>query len=150
MRVALDSNVIIYAEGVEDPDKRDIALQLASTLKKPSLVVPIQVLGETLFWLVKKGKRNRADAMKRISEWIDQSEVQITNDLVFNGALELFEKHQFQVWDAVILSAAAVAKASILLSEDMQDGFNWRGVTIRNPFALKPSPEVQKLLRRNP
>jgi predicted nucleic acid-binding protein len=39
-----------------------------------------------------------------------------------------------------MLAAAAQAGCRLLLSEDMQDGFTWRGVTIRNPFAATPPP----------
>ncbi|WP_205963481.1 PIN domain-containing protein [Roseicella aquatilis] len=31
--------------------------------------------------------------------------------------------------------SAAEAECRLLLSEDIQDGFTWRGVTVRNPFA---------------
>lgn len=34
-----------------------------------------------------------------------------------------------------MLSASAEAGAAMLLSEDMQDGFVWRGLTVVNPYA---------------
>jgi predicted nucleic acid-binding protein len=37
----------------------------------------------------------------------------------------------------VIFAAAAASGCRLLLSEDMQDGFTWRGVTVANPFAAK-------------
>lgn len=37
--------------------------------------------------------------------------------------------------------------ADLLLSEDLQDGFAWRGVTIVNPFADVPHPLLTALLR---
>jgi predicted nucleic acid-binding protein len=37
-----------------------------------------------------------------------------------------------------MLAAAAQADCRLLLSEDMQDGFTWRSVTVRNPFATPP------------
>ena len=33
------------------------------------------------------------------------------------------------------VAAAAQEGCSLLLTEDLQDGFTWRGVTLRNPFA---------------
>jgi predicted nucleic acid-binding protein len=36
---------------------------------------------------------------------------------VFRGAAELVSKHAFQVWDAVILSAADAGAATVLFSE---------------------------------
>ena len=37
--------------------------------------------------------------------------------------------------DAVILSAAAESGCRLLLSQDLQEGFTWNGVTVTNPFA---------------
>lgn len=39
---------------------------------------------------------------------------------------------QFGIWDAGLLSAAAESGCRLLLSEDMQDGFIWKGVTVVN------------------
>ena len=39
---------------------------------------------------------------------------------------------------APMLAAAAQSGCRILLSEDMQHGFTWRGMTIRNPFHDAP------------
>jgi len=36
---------------------------------------------------------------------------------------------------------AADAGCRLLLSEDLQHGFTWRGVTVVNPF-LSPAPEL--------
>jgi predicted nucleic acid-binding protein len=46
----------------------------------------------------------------------------------------------------VILAAAAEAGCRLLVSEDMQAGFTWGGVTIVNPFAAKPDPALALLL----
>jgi len=35
----------------------------------------------------------------------------------------------------MILAVAAESKCSLLLSEDMHDGFTWAGVTVTNPFS---------------
>jgi predicted nucleic acid-binding protein len=48
--------------------------------------------------------------------------------------MELAVAHKFALWDAIMLAAAAASGCRVFLSEDMQDGFTWRGVTIRNPF----------------
>jgi predicted nucleic acid-binding protein len=54
------------------------------------------------------------------------------------AATDLAADHQLTIWDATILAAAAEAGCRLLLSEDMQGGFTWRGVTIVNPFAAIP------------
>ncbi|HZC22176.1 MAG TPA: VapC toxin family PIN domain ribonuclease, partial [Candidatus Binatia bacterium] len=49
-------------------------------------------------------------------------------------------------WDAIILSAAAEAGCRLLLSEDLQAGFTWNGVTVANPFAAKKHELLAELL----
>jgi predicted nucleic acid-binding protein len=50
------------------------------------------------------------------------------------------------IWDALILAVAAENRCRLLLSEDFQAGFTWRGVTVVNPFAAQPSPLLKGLL----
>lgn len=37
-------------------------------------------------------------------------------------------------WDALILSMVAENQCRLLLSENLQHGFTWRGVTVVNPY----------------
>jgi predicted nucleic acid-binding protein len=57
--------------------------------------------------------------------------------------------HQLAFWDAIVLSAAADANCRVLLSEDLQDGFTWSGVTVVNPFAATPHPLLDAALGPN-
>jgi predicted nucleic acid-binding protein len=52
-------------------------------------------------------------------------------------AADLATDHGFSIWDAIILSVAAQGSCRLLLSEDLQDGFTWAGVTVVNPFATR-------------
>ena len=61
-----------------------------------------------------------------------------TTERVLSRALDVCNAHQLAIWDAVILAAASEAGCRVLLSEDMQDGFTWGGVTVVNPFASTP------------
>jgi predicted nucleic acid-binding protein len=49
------------------------------------------------------------------------------------AALDPAADHLMPIWDALILSVAADQKCRLLLSEDFQHGFTWRGVTVLNP-----------------
>ena len=60
--------------------------------------------------------------------------------------VDLATEHKLQFWDALILNVAADAGCSLLLSEDMQDGFAWRGVTVVNPFAAKMHKRLARIL----
>ena len=63
------------------------------------------------------------------------------------AALDLAVLTQLQVWDALIVNTAADAGCAVLLTEDMQDGFRWRRLTIVNPLADQASDRLAVLLR---
>jgi len=46
MRIALDTNVLVYAEGVGDDARRAATMQLLDRLPPESVLLPVQVLGE--------------------------------------------------------------------------------------------------------
>jgi predicted nucleic acid-binding protein len=54
--------------------------------------------------------------------------------------------HQLPIWDALILAVAAESRCRLLLSEDFQNGFTWRGVTVVNPFGTQIPPLLTDLL----
>ncbi|MHB8972348.1 MAG: hypothetical protein ACYC3X_15760 [Pirellulaceae bacterium] len=51
-----------------------------------------------------------------------------------------------QIWDALVLSVAAENHCRLLLSEDFQAGFIWRGVTVVNPLVQPSSPLLDMVL----
>jgi predicted nucleic acid-binding protein len=61
-------------------------------------------------------------------------------------AADLATDHRLGIWDAVILSAAAQAGCRLLLSDDLQEGFTWAGVTVVNPFAAPRHALLQSLV----
>ena len=145
MRVALDTNVLAYAEGVNGVEKRDIVLDLLRKLPQEAAVVPVQVLGELFNVLTRKAGRSRADAREAILAWRDSFSVVGTSPEIMLAAADLATDHHFSIWDAVILSAASQSGCRLLLSEDLQDGFTSGGVTVVNPFA-SPRHALLKVL----
>ena len=150
MRVGLDTNILAYAEGVNGIAVKRAALELVQKLPEGAALVPLQALGELYNVLVRKAGRSRAKARAAILSWRDAFPVIETSDEVMLGAAELATSHQFVIWDAVILSAAAEAGCRLLLSEDLQQGFTWKGVTVSNPFLSPRHPLLEALLDPNP
>lgn len=146
MRVALDTNVMAYAEGIDEPEMQDRAVALVLRLPVPDVLVPVQTLGELFNVLVRKGRRSRADAREAVLKWRDHFSVIETSSAVLLTATDLATDHKLPIWDAVILSAAAHADCRLLLSEDFQDGFTWGGVTVTNPFAAARHPLLNAFL----
>ena len=77
--------------------------------------------------------------------WGDSFPLIETSASVSLAAMMLANDHQLGIWDAIILAAAADAGCRLLLSEDLQDGFTWSGVTVTNPFAAKRHPLLDAL-----
>ena len=149
MRVALDTNVLAYAEGTNGPEMKAAALRLIQRLPVAAIVVPVQALGELFNVLVLKAKRPAADARTAILGWRDAYAAIDTSPTVMLNAADLATDHQLRIWDAVILAAAAEAGCRLLLSEDLQEGFTWRGVTVTNPFGSAQHALLRALLSEN-
>ena len=134
MRVALDTNVLAYAEGVNGEDRKAAALRIMNDFAEHELMVPAQALGELFVVLTRKAKREAAEARNAMLGWSDSFPLIDTTPEVILEAMELVTTHRLAFWDSVMLAGAAQAGCRMLLSEDMQDGFTWRGVTVRNAF----------------
>ena len=139
MRFAIDTNVLAYAEGLGDERRCGIAVELIQKFPSDAGVLPAQVLGELSRVLTTKAKRSTSQARDAVLAWADSFEVADSTWFAFQAALDLTVDHQLQMWDALILAVAAEHHCRILISEDFQDGFTWRGVTVVNPFAREPS-----------
>lgn len=135
MRVALDTNVLACAEGSNTVEQRNAALDLVQMLRQDETIIPVQVLGELFNVLIRKTGRSRAEAREALLNWRDAFSVIETSPEIMLMAADLATDHQLGIWDAVILSAASQAGCRMLLSEDLQEGFTWGGVTVVNPFA---------------
>lgn len=146
MTVALDTNILADAEGVNGAERRDEALAMLRRLPQDAVVVPTQALGELFNVLVLEAKRTRDTARAAVMAWRDAYAVSDTSAAVMINAIDLATEHGMTVWDAVMVSAAAEAQCRLLLSEDLQDGFTWRGVTVTNPFGARPHVLLQGLL----
>jgi predicted nucleic acid-binding protein len=149
VRTALDTNVLAYAEGVNGLPMKRAALELLDRLPQDSVILPVQVLGELFQLLTRKAGRSPAQARSAILGWRNAFALMETSPEVLIAALDLAVR-QFGIWDAVILCAAAEADCRLLLSEDMQDGFVWKGVTVINPFAKPRHPLLEALLSGRP
>jgi predicted nucleic acid-binding protein len=137
MRVALDTNVLAYAEGLGDDVRCQLAGDLISKLDPINSLVPVQVLGELSRILTSKLKKSSVDVRELLLSWSDAVVVADTTWTAFQSAMDLTVDHQISMWDALIMSVAAENKCRLLISEDFQNGFTWRGVTVVNPFDTK-------------
>ena len=71
--------------------------------------------------------------MTLIESWWRFRVIETTVLLVLH-ALATALRWRISYWDAAIVEAARIGRCSTLLSEDMQPGMNFAGVTVENPF----------------
>ena len=146
MRVALDTNILAYAEGICDAARRDSTLELLDRLPSESVLLPAQVLGE--LYRVLNGKAGRpSDAVRSVVlQWADSFEVADSTWTAFQAAFDLTVDHGLQIWDALVLAVTAENRCRLLISEDLQHSFTWRGVTVVNPYRIPSHPLLSSLL----
>lgn len=133
--IALDTNIIVYATSATDPNGRHVAARsLIRRLTPVGAILPVQVIGEFLNTCNRKKVVSLASALKRAEEFLVSFDCPVTAPDDVLEAAGLMASRKLAYFDALIITVAARAGATMLLSEDMQDGFKVGGLTIINPF----------------
>lgn len=136
MKVFVDTNVLVYAYDRGAGSKHEIALSHVEKLwLEGNGVISTQVLQELYVNVRRK-------AQKPIS--IDQARALISDylawDPVVNDGASLLEaidaerRYKLSFWDSLIVVAAQKSGASVLLTEDFNDGQKFGPVQVQNPF----------------
>jgi predicted nucleic acid-binding protein len=150
VRLSFDTNVMVYAEGLQrvpdDSAKIALAQRLVSNVDLAAIAISAQSLGELFNVLRRRGERSPERASFAVERWATGADVIATDTTLMRTAIDLASRHCLAIWDAVVLAAAAEARCDLLLSEDMQHGFVWRGVEVVNPFLADPHPMLAGLL----
>lgn len=131
-----DTNVLVYAFDDYAPDKQAKARELLRGYgSSGELVLSTQVLQE--FYVVVTAKLKKSISLKVAEEIVcDLASfplVQINKGLIIR-AMQRHQQQMLSFWDSLIIEAALHAQCNILLTEDMQDGFQVESLTIQNPF----------------
>ncbi len=146
MRAALDTNLLVYAEGFGDVQRVSSTRALLEQLSDADLVVPLQCLGELFRVLTGKAGRSPDQARDAVLGWMDAFPLLESTATAWQGAMDLCVAHQLASWDALVLNVAAEGGARLMLTEDLHAGFCWRGVRVVNPLVEPPDPFLSQLL----
>jgi predicted nucleic acid-binding protein len=134
--VFVDTNVLVYAHDLDAGEKRERAKDLVSELwSSRAGVVSLQVLQE--FYVNVTRKIPKALSPKVAKAAVDTYrawKVSLLEAPDVMRAIDLSEAHRLSLWDALIVIAAARAKAAVLVTEDLNDGQIIEGVRVENPF----------------
>lgn len=131
----VDTNVFLYRVSSDplDAEKQAIAVRI---LQADDLFVSVQVFQE---FYAQATRPSRPDALRHdeavalIESWKRFSIQDITLGLL-DAALIAKDRWQLSYWDAAIIEAARLSKCDTVLSEDLNAGQSFEGVTVVNPF----------------
>ena len=133
----LDTNVLAYTRDADEPQKAATAIRLLDELTGiGEALISTQVLAEFM-WVVTRRLRKPIpmnDALLDVRRFQRLMPVVPLTVELFNVAITLIQQHQMTIWDAQIVAAAHVGRASVVLTEDMQSKPMIHGVTYANPF----------------
>jgi predicted nucleic acid-binding protein len=132
----VDTNLLVYAISIggDDSGKASVAKQL---IQEKPVCLSTQVLGE--FYNAVMSRRHRSpltheEAVAWIQLWKKFEVFEITTAHV-DLALAIAGRFKISYYDALIVSAARLGDCELIYSEDLSDGQDYGGITVKNPFA---------------
>lgn len=134
MAAFVDTNVAVYVHDHGSPERRARAVELFES-PPDRLVVSTQVLSEFYWTVTRKLDPPLAEdrALEALRELAVLPVVAVDRELVL-AAVETANRHRLALGDALVVEAAARGGCDRLLTEDLDDGQEIRGVTVENPF----------------
>lgn len=134
MRSLLDTNVLVYADAVDEPTRQRRAIEVIKQHRaNGEAVLSTQVLQEYVNVAVRKLGLPAPLIRERLS-FYRRFEVATTTPELIAGALDLHVLHGLSFYDALIVQAAVASGCRRVLSEAMHNGARFGGVQIVNPF----------------
>jgi predicted nucleic acid-binding protein len=132
----VDTNVLLYALSTAD-DERDKALRACEILEAEDLGLSVQVLQEFYVQATRPTRSERLshEQAAALVEAFLRFPVQETTVALMRAALETSARFSVSYWDAAVIEAARSLGCATLLSEDLGEGTDYRGVRVVNPFA---------------
>lgn len=135
-RVFVDTNILIYAHDLDAGHKHEIASALVERLWETGEgAMSTQVLQEFYVNVTRKIMNPLAPAQARaIIECYLVWHVELNDAESILMASELEERYLLSFWDAMIVAAACRAKATKIVTEDLNAGQKIEGIVVENPF----------------
>lgn len=141
MKAGIDTNILIYAVSPRDPVKHAIALRIMDQAGQPGRgILTLQALTEFYAVATRKAYTSAAGAMCYVQIWSDVFPVTPGDAIDFSTAMHLHRDHHIPFWDAMLIATYQRAGASVLVTEDFQDGRLFGTLRVVNPFAADAGP----------
>jgi predicted nucleic acid-binding protein len=144
--ISLDTNVLVYAANVDDPERHPVARDVIRRATETDCVLTLQSLAEFVRVMTGKARMPYAETRRFVDDWRRIFRVQAADEDAFDMALDAAAAHRLPIFDAMLWATARRAGCTVLISEDFQDGRSLGGVTFLNPFEPKNARRLDRLL----
>ena len=131
----VDTSILLYAIS-RDPAELDKAKRANDILAERDLALSVQVLQE---FYVQATRASRPDAIGHqqavlLIQSFRRFRVQDITSGIMLAALDSRQRFRLSYWDAAIIEASRALGCTQVLSEDLNDGQDYDGVRVANPF----------------
>ncbi len=135
-KIFLDTNILVYCFSVTEPDKQQMAQEIA---QKEESVISVQVLQELANVLNRKFRISWPEINQAILDLTEQFIIHTNSSSTIQMATMIAEKYKYSFYDSLILSAALEHECTTIYSEDLHSGqIIEEKLGIVNPFAVLP------------
>ncbi|MEE8599459.1 PIN domain-containing protein [Euzebya tangerina] len=131
----VDTSVLLYVIST-DPAEATKSAAARELLTGRDLGLSTQVLGEFYVQATRPSRADRIsqDQAVRLVRSFQRFAVQPITAGVVDAAMEAVARHQVSYWDAAIIEAARELGCETVISEDLNAGQSYSGVTVVNSF----------------
>lgn len=134
-RITFDSNILFYTVDSDAGERQEKARELVRRAAlSHDCFLSLQTLSEFFAATTRKGKLTPSEAAVHLEDWQTLFPIVAATPASLRLAVRAVEQHSLSFWDAMQWAVAKQAGATLLMSEDLQDGRELEGVRFRNPF----------------
>ncbi len=136
----VDTNVLVYARDAAVGEKQRRASEWLDYLwRNLNGRVSFQVLQEFYVTVTRKLKpgmdeRSAQKAVRRFLVWAPA----VIDASVLEQAWTIQARYGLSFWDALVIGTALLQNCDRVLTEDLQDGQDFEGLLVTDPFAHQP------------
>ena len=134
----IDTNVLLYAYDSTETERQPAArARLDRLWRERSGRTSLQVLQEFYVNATRPKKPVLAvrDARRVVEDLLAWKPV-VPDGALIASAWDLQDRFSVSWWDALIVAAARRSGAAVLVTEDLQDGQDFGGLVVENPFRV--------------
>ncbi len=129
----LDTNILVYLFDCDEPGKKAVAESMFRDAV--GIRLSTQVLQEFYVTVTRKLGRPMLpkQALIAVEHFQTYLVAPITNDLINKGIRRSIDA-KISFWDGLIVETALAERADLLVTEDLQDGWQIGSMRVWNPF----------------